>query len=243
LQATLLNVVIDALVVFLFWAISSARPDDRLRCWLGGWVCILIHFGADLWSPSSTLWETVQNCVSVDALALAGILFAVSTMVLTEGRRTGLWLGGLLAISTVPCLCLAIIGLHSIWPLSIVLLARQVLAVSLAASGTYLAGASWPLVIDHFQFAYGWRATHVGIGLFLPVVMVPLVLALTRKPAAAAYEAAEAATLAARGELGLSANALQAVLMVAGRSELRRPAASAKRLRARAGDSLRNGRG
>jgi MFS family permease len=71
-------------------------------------------------------------------------------------------------------------------------------------------------VIDHFQFAYGWRATHVGIGLFLPVVMVPLVLALTRKPAAAAYEAAEAATLAARGELGLSANALQAVLMVAG---------------------------
>jgi diguanylate cyclase (GGDEF)-like protein/PAS domain S-box-containing protein len=135
LQATLLNVVIDALVVFLFWAISSARPDDRLRCWLGGWVCILIHFGADLWSPSSTLWETVQNCVSVDALALAGILFAVSTMVLTEGRRTGLWLGGLLAISTVPCLCLAIIGLHSIWPLSIVLLARQVLAVSLAARG------------------------------------------------------------------------------------------------------------
>ncbi len=93
---------------------------------------------------------------------------------------------------------------------------RRALAVSLAASGTYLAGASWPLVVDHFQWAYGWRATHVGIGLFLPVVMVPLVLALTRKPAAAAYEAAEAATLAARGELGLSANGLQAVLMIAG---------------------------
>jgi MFS family permease len=93
---------------------------------------------------------------------------------------------------------------------------RRALAVSLAASGTYLAGASWPLVVDHFQFLYGWRATHMGIGLFVPVMMVPLVLLLTRKPAAASYAAAETATLAARGELGLSANGLQAVLMVAG---------------------------
>ena len=93
---------------------------------------------------------------------------------------------------------------------------RRALAMSLAASGTYLAGAVWPLVVDHFQFAYGWRATHTGIGLFVPVMMVPLVLALTRKPAAATFEAAEAATLAARGELGLSPNALQAILMIAG---------------------------
>ncbi len=93
---------------------------------------------------------------------------------------------------------------------------RRALAVSIAASGTYLAGALWPLVVDHFQFVYGWRATHTGIGLFVPVMMVPLVLALTRKPAADTYAAAEMATMAARGELGLSANTLQTILMVAG---------------------------
>lgn len=132
MQATVLNIVIIALLVFLFGTISSARPDDRLRCWVGGWVCVLIHFGADLWSPSSVLWENVRLCVSLDALALAGILFVVSTMILKEGRAAGLRVGGLLAVSTLLCLNLAVIGPHSVWPLSILLLARQVLAISLA---------------------------------------------------------------------------------------------------------------
>ncbi|MDZ5451711.1 MFS transporter [Labrys sedimenti] len=93
---------------------------------------------------------------------------------------------------------------------------HRALAVTFAASGSYLAGAVWPLVIEHFQSAYGWRATHVGIGLFAPAAMLPLALALTRRPATTTYAAAEAATEAARSELGLSANALQAILVVAG---------------------------
>ncbi|WP_448951582.1 MFS transporter [Labrys neptuniae] len=93
---------------------------------------------------------------------------------------------------------------------------RRALAVTFAASGSYLAGAVWPLVVEHFQSVYGWRATHVGIGLFAPAVMVPLALALARRPATTTYAAAEAATTAARGELGLSANTLQTVLVVAG---------------------------
>ncbi|MGN8115029.1 MFS transporter [Labrys sp. 22185] len=93
---------------------------------------------------------------------------------------------------------------------------HRALAVTFAASGSYLAGAVWPLVIEYFQSDYGWRATHIGIGLFAPVAMVPLALALTRRPATTTYAAAEAATEAARGELGLSANALQAILVVAG---------------------------
>ncbi len=93
---------------------------------------------------------------------------------------------------------------------------NRALAVSFAASGSYLAGALWPLVIEHFQSAHGWRATHVGIGLFAPAVMVPLALALTRRPATTTYAAAEAATVAARGELGLSASTLQTILVIAG---------------------------
>jgi MFS family permease len=93
---------------------------------------------------------------------------------------------------------------------------HRAVAVSFAASGSYLAGAVWPLVVEHSQSAYGWRATHVGIGLFAPIVMIPLGLALSRKPAATTYAAAEAATEAARNELGLSAGQLQGVLVVAG---------------------------
>jgi MFS family permease len=93
---------------------------------------------------------------------------------------------------------------------------HRALAVSFAASGSYVAGAVWPLIVEHFQSAYGWRATHAGIGLFVPLAMVPLGLALTRKPAATVYAAAEAATEAARDRLGISAGRLQGVLVVAG---------------------------
>lgn len=90
------------------------------------------------------------------------------------------------------------------------------LAVAFAASGSYLSGAVWPLVIEHFLTSQGWRATHVGIGIFVPLVMVPIGLLLRRRLQTVTYAKAEALTEAARNQLGLSANALQAVLVVAG---------------------------
>ncbi len=93
---------------------------------------------------------------------------------------------------------------------------RRALAVTFAASGSYLAGAIWPLVIEHFLTTQGWRATHVGIGLFVPMVMVPLGLLLRRRLQTSAYAEAEAATEAARTELGLKPNVLQGILVVAG---------------------------
>ena len=93
---------------------------------------------------------------------------------------------------------------------------RRALAVAFAASGSYLAGTVWPLVIEHFQTTQGWRPTHIGIGIFAPLVMIPIGLALKRRPANTAIAQAEAATEAARVELGLKPNVLQAVLVVAG---------------------------
>ncbi|MBG1231276.1 MFS transporter [Aestuariivirga litoralis] len=93
---------------------------------------------------------------------------------------------------------------------------RRALAIAFAASGSYLAGTVWPLVVEHFQTLYGWRAAYQGIGLFALATMIPLGLMLNRKPAATTYAEAEAATVAARGELGISARALQAILVLAG---------------------------
>ncbi|PDT51185.1 MULTISPECIES: MFS transporter [Sinorhizobium] len=93
---------------------------------------------------------------------------------------------------------------------------RRALAVTFAASGSYLSGAVWPLVIEHFQTTQGWRATHIGIGLFVPLVMVPIGLLLRRRLETAAFAEAEAATEAARSELGLKPNVLQSILVVAG---------------------------
>ncbi|WP_043833243.1 MFS transporter [Muricoccus aerilatus] len=92
---------------------------------------------------------------------------------------------------------------------------RRGIAVALCASGNYFAGAIWPPILQHFIAAYGWRATHVGIGLFCVVTMLPLALALRRpRP----MQASEANVQATNGlaQLGLSPNALQCLLMLAG---------------------------
>lgn len=93
---------------------------------------------------------------------------------------------------------------------------HRALAVAFAASGSYLSGAVWPLIIEHFQATHGWRSTLIGIGLFVPLVMVPTGLLLRRRLQSTTYAQAEAVTEAARNELGLKPNVLQAILVVAG---------------------------
>jgi predicted MFS family arabinose efflux permease len=86
----------------------------------------------------------------------------------------------------------------------------------MAASGSYLAGAIWPQVITWGMASHGWRATHIGIGIFACAVMLPLAWLMRIRPSAETMRQAEQATAAARGDLGLSPGALQGLLFVAG---------------------------
>jgi MFS family permease len=119
--------------------------------------------------------------------------------------------------------CSLVIGLGSaagfsplISDLSLWFARHRALAVTFAASGSYLSGAVWPLVIEHFLTAYSWRSIHFGIAVFIPLVMVPVALLLRRRLPTVTFAQAETATAAARSELGLSPNVLQGVLVVAG---------------------------
>jgi len=92
---------------------------------------------------------------------------------------------------------------------------RRGIAVALCASGNYVGGAIWPTVVEHLMRSQGWRMTHVGIGVFCLVAMLPLVW-LLRSPAP--VRAAGAPPLAGPrlGTLGLSPRLLQGLLAVAG---------------------------
>jgi len=94
---------------------------------------------------------------------------------------------------------------------------RRGIAVAICASGNYLAGALWPPVLQHFFDSIGWRATYIGVGVFCLATMLPLAFVLRRRPPvlAAAAEAAAGASRTAPG-LGLSPNALTALLCTAG---------------------------
>jgi MFS family permease len=92
---------------------------------------------------------------------------------------------------------------------------RRGFAVSLAASGNYFAGAVWPPLVQAGIAAYGWRQTHVMIGLACLVLMLPLVLVL-RRPAPRQEPVRVVADAAAASPLGLKPNTLQVLLGVAG---------------------------
>jgi MFS family permease len=91
---------------------------------------------------------------------------------------------------------------------------RRGIAVATAACGNYLAGAIWPLVIEHFLTTQGWRATYLGIGIFCLLTMVPLAMLLRRRPP---FQVPGTVSKARPVQsTGLSPTALQAMLLVAG---------------------------
>lgn len=97
---------------------------------------------------------------------------------------------------------------------------RRGIAVAIAASGNYIAGTIWPPIVQLLVRDHGWRMTYWVIAAICLVAMIPLALALNRKPphhhqTASDIPTAGVATHSARA-LGLSPNALQAVLVVAG---------------------------
>ena len=93
-------------------------------------------------------------------------------------------------------------------------LRRRGIAVAVCAAGNYLAGTLWPTLLQHFIATDGWRATHIGVGLFCLATMLPLAFAL-RRPAPL-HDDAPAPGGGAYAALGLSPTTLQVLLCIAG---------------------------
>jgi MFS family permease len=91
---------------------------------------------------------------------------------------------------------------------------RRGIAIGIASCGNYAAGAIWPPIIQYFIEGHGWRATHIGVGFFCLVTMVPLALMLRRPSPVDHVDLSGAGE--AHGTLGLKPNTLQALLAIAG---------------------------
>ena len=90
---------------------------------------------------------------------------------------------------------------------------RRGIAIGIASCGNYLSGAVWPPIIQHFIESNGWRTTHIWIGIFCIVTMVPLALLMRRPSPVEAVTPSLAGET--RGTLGLKPNTLQALLAIA----------------------------
>jgi MFS family permease len=93
---------------------------------------------------------------------------------------------------------------------------RRGFAVVVVAAGNYVAGTIWPFLMSLTMPLIGWRATYAGLGVIVVATVLPLTLAMGRRPSAAAFEEAEAATEAARADVGISPRLLLILLVLAG---------------------------
>ncbi|CDX13452.1 Major facilitator superfamily protein [Mesorhizobium sp. ORS 3324] len=91
---------------------------------------------------------------------------------------------------------------------------RRGVAVTVAASGSYLAGAVWPTVMPYAMQSGGWRFTYATIGVICLATMVPLVLMLRR---GAPREAAQGSPGSRPVQpISLTPSQLQVLLVIAG---------------------------
>lgn len=148
----------------------------------------------------------VPVLVGTCGLGLGYVATAFAPTLLTYGVLYAVFAGGLGSASVFSPL----VADTSAW-----FVKRRGIAVALCASGNYFAGAFWPPVLQHFIESHGWRTTHLGVGVFCVVTMLPLALALRRRPPVQAAGVTAAAAVGLQ-RLGLSANGLQGLLMLAG---------------------------
>ena len=88
------------------------------------------------------------------------------------------------------------------------------LAVTIAASGNYIAGTFWPTIVERGSAYAGWRTTHIAIGIGCSIVMVIVVMILRWQIGTESVRSHANAT-APRVDLRLSTNALTALLGIA----------------------------
>lgn len=89
------------------------------------------------------------------------------------------------------------------------------LAVTIAASGNYVGGAIWPPIFNWGIQSFGWRPTHIAVGIFVAIAMTLVTLVL-RSQMDGATRHTHVDAPPPRIDLRLGNNALTAILGIAG---------------------------
>ncbi|MEX0286890.1 MAG: CynX/NimT family MFS transporter [Paracoccaceae bacterium] len=136
--------------------------------------------------------------VSYGLAALAPNIFVYSLIHLALGLGTAVGFGPLMA------------------DISHWFIRRRGIAVAITASGNYLSGAIWPIVMSGMLADGDWRQVYMLLGLITVVTVIPLSLLLRRRVPAEAQGQAEAAATQRTASVGLSPRTLQYLLGFAG---------------------------
>ena len=150
-----------------------------------------------------------------------GITFALISAALLIAASTGL--AALSPSVLVLSLLQLVIGFGTsasfgplIADISLWFLKRRGIAVAITASGNYLSGAIWPVILAGVLAEQGWRAVYLVLAIVTVAIMIPLALLLRRRvPLAARNHADQVSGLRAQAA-GFSPRTLMLMLGVAG---------------------------
>ncbi len=92
---------------------------------------------------------------------------------------------------------------------------RRGVAVAICASGNYLAGTIWPPIVQYMASNLGWRLSHVLIGIFCILAMLPMTIVMKRASPMAAT-GSKGSAVSADGKPPVPTHVLQVLLAVAG---------------------------
>lgn len=95
-------------------------------------------------------------------------------------------------------------------------LLRRGIAVGITASGNYLSGAVWPLLLSGVLATHGWRAVYYIVAAAAIGLLLPLSLALRRRVPDISAARSDSASSQRASAAGLSPRALQYLLALAG---------------------------
>jgi len=100
--------------------------------------------------------------------------------------------------------------------ISLWFLKRRGIAVAITASGNYLSGAIWPVILAGILAGQGWRAVYLVLAVVTLATVIPLALFLRRRVPLAARAHADSLSAARAGTTGLSPRMLALLLGIAG---------------------------
>jgi MFS family permease len=100
--------------------------------------------------------------------------------------------------------------------ISLWFLKRRGIAVAITASGNYLSGAIWPVILAGILAGQGWRAVYLVLAVVTLATVIPLALFLRRRVPLAAQAHADSLSAARAGTTGLSPRMLAILLGIAG---------------------------
>lgn len=160
---------------------------------------LLLGRAVDRWGIAPTLLAAAAGLAAgYVAAGLAGSVPALALVQLAIGIFTAASFGPLIADV-------------SHW-----FLRRRGIAVAIVASGNYLSGAVWPMLLAGVLAEDGWRAAYRVLAILTLAIMLPGALALRRQLPIEAARHAEADAAQRARSVGLSPKALTLLLGLAG---------------------------